>query len=273
LTAPIFDNAFTGPVSKIYETHLVPMIFAPYAADLARRVAARQPASVLELACGTGAVTRVLAEALPASASYVATDLSPAMLEEAKSIVTRRPIEWREADAQALPLPDASADAIVCQFGVMFFPDKPKAFAEARRVLTRGGALLFSVWDKMEANEFGDVVTQEMAKVFPDDPPNFLPRTPHGYNDVETIRRDLAAGGLTRPASIETVTFVSRAPSARHVALAYCQGTSLRAEIEARDPAGPGRATDAAERALTRRFGTGPIEGKLQALVVTAPAS
>ncbi|HET9749544.1 MAG TPA: class I SAM-dependent methyltransferase, partial [Casimicrobiaceae bacterium] len=157
------DKVFAGAVPRLYETHLVPLIFTAYAEDMARRVASRRPRRVLELAAGTGVVTRALAKALGVDAALVATDLNEGMLNEAKSIATARPVTWRQADAMALPFDDGSFDAIVCQFGAMFFPDKAAAFREARRVLVPGGTLAFSVWDRIEDNEFADVVTTSLA--------------------------------------------------------------------------------------------------------------
>ena len=154
-----------------------------------------------------------------------------------------------------LPFDDASFDAVVCQFGVMFFPDKAKAFAEARRVLRPGGVFLFNAWDRIEENEFADLVTQALATVFPADPPRFMARTPHGYHETSAIARDLSDGGFAAVPEISTVTRRSRAPSPRHPAIAYCQGTPLRSEIEARDSARLGEATDIAAEAIARRFG------------------
>jgi SAM-dependent methyltransferase len=191
------------------------------------------------------------------------------MLDMAASVGTERKVEWRQADAMNLPFADGAFDAVACQFGVMFFPDKVKAFAEARRVLAPGGVFLFNAWDRIEENEFADVVTTALASVFPADPPRFMPRTPHGYHDRSAIERDLASGGFTRPASIATIAARSKATSARIPAIAYCQGTPLRNEIEARDATRLVEATDAAARALAGRFGSGPVDAKIQAHVVT----
>jgi ubiquinone/menaquinone biosynthesis C-methylase UbiE len=181
--SPDTDKAFAGSIPKLYDTYLVPLIFEPYAADLASRLSSRSLSSLLEIAAGTGVVTRALASVLPASVAIVATDLNQAMLDQASATGTTRTVEWRRADALHLPFPDGTFDAVVCQFGVMFFPEKSEAFAEARRVLTPGGVLIFNVWDRIEENEFADTVTAALESVFPEDPPRFMARTPHGYHD------------------------------------------------------------------------------------------
>ena len=262
------DTAFAGSIPQIYEQYLVPLIFEPYAIDLVARLAGFSLKDVLELAAGTGVVTRRLALELPAGAAITATDLNQPMLDVAASIGTRRSVNFRQADAQQLPFRDATFDAVVCQFGVMFFPDRPRAFAEARRVLRPGGVFLFNVWDRLEDNEFAMIATEALAGVFPDDPPRFMARVPHGYHDSGAIRRDLAAAGFTRDPDIETIAARSRCASARLAATAYCQGTPVRAEIEARHASGLAAATDAVETALARHFGTGAVDGKIQARVV-----
>ena len=270
--ATAVDTAFTGSVAQFYERYMVPLIFEPYAVDLARRVAQAGPARVLELACGTGVVTRQLAVMLGRSARIVASDLNPAMLEEAARIGTERPVDWRQADAMQLPFEAASFDAVACQFGAMFFPDKPHAYAQARRVLRPGGLFAFSVWGPLAMNEFADAVTAALAALYPDDPPRFLARTPHGHHDAAALARDVAAAGFTDEPVLETVAFTSRAVSAHLAAKAYCEGTPLRGEIEARDPGGLDGATRAAQAELARRYGTGEIEGRIEAVVVTVRA-
>jgi len=272
MRSPNTDKVFAGSIPKLYETYLVPLIFEPYAVDLAGRLRTRPVSRVLEIAAGTGVVTRALASKLPASADIVATDLNQAMLDQASAVGTMRKVEWRQADAMRLPFHDSSFDAIACQFGVMFFPDKSKAFAEARRVLRPGGVFIFNVWDRIEENEFADTVTIALESVFPKDPPRFLARTPHGYHDRSQIARDLANGGFTSSPRIDTVATRSRAKSAREPAIAYCQGTPLRNEIETRDAARLGEATDVAAEAIAKRFGRGAVDGKIQAHVVTIEA-
>ncbi|MES2070021.1 MAG: class I SAM-dependent methyltransferase [Pseudomonadota bacterium] len=273
--SPDTDKAFGGSIPQCYEEYMVPLIFEPYAADLAKRLAdwsqfqPRPVTRVLEIAAGTGVVTRELASVLPASVSIVATDLNQAMLDLAATIGTQRPVEWRQADAMQLPFEDAGFDAVVCQFGAMFFPDKAKAFAEARRVLRPGGVFMFNVWDRIEQNEFADSVTTALAALFPADPPRFMARTPHGYHDLATITRDLQAGGFSAPPQMDTMAARSRADSARIAAIAYCQGTPLRSEIEARGQSRLAEATDIAAAAIARSFGPGQVDGKIQAHIIT----
>jgi ubiquinone/menaquinone biosynthesis C-methylase UbiE len=262
------DKVFTGSISKLYETYLVPLIFEPYAADLANRLASRSLTHVLEIATGTGVVTRTLASVLPEGVSIVATDLNQPMLDQAAALGTKRPVEWRQADAMQLPFQAGTFDAVVCQFGVMFFSEKSKAFSEAHRVLRSGGVFIFNVWDRIEENEFADTVTTALESLFPKDPPRFLARIPHGYYDRPIIERDLANGGFTASPQINTVAARSRAKSYRVPAIAYCQGTPLRNEIEARDPSRLGEATDIAAEAIGQRFGWGGVDGKIQAHIV-----
>jgi SAM-dependent methyltransferase len=268
MPAPDSDKIFAGSIPKLYNDYMVPLIFEPYAVDLTNRLASRRISRVLEIAAGTGVVTRKLAVALPASVSIVATDLNQAMLDLATEVGTTRPVEWRQADAMQLPFDNAAFDTVVCQFGVMFFPDKAKAFSEARRVLKPGGVLLFNVWNRIEENEFPHTVSEALASFFPTDPPRFMARTPHGYHDVTVIADDLRRGGFETPPQITTVPARSQAASARIPAVAFCQGTPLRNEIEPRDKSSLAEATDAAEEAIAQRFGRGAIEGKIQAHVV-----
>jgi SAM-dependent methyltransferase len=264
------DKLFAGSIPEIYDTLLVPLIFEPYAVDLADRLGEFAPQTVLETATGTGVLTRAMALRLPPSTRITATDLNQPMLDRAAA---RQPgdarVSWRQADAMALPFAEQTFDAVACQFGVMFFPDKVAGFREARRVLRSGGQLLFNVWDRIAENEFADVVTEALAARFPSDPPRFMARIPHGYGDTDRVRADLGAAGYKSLAA-ETVVRTSRANSAHDVAVAYCQGTPLRNEIEARPGAPLMEATDLAAEALRQRFGSGPIEGRIQAHVFRA---
>jgi len=263
------DKVFRGSIPALYDEYLVPMFFAPYARDMAARVAVLRPHRVLETAAGTGIVTRALAAALPGEATIEATDLSQPMLDQAARHPSPASISWRQADAQALPFPDAGFDAVVCQFGVMFFPDRAKAFAEAHRVLKPGGRFLFSVWDRIEANDFADVVLKAVTVMFPDNPLVFCARIPHGLYDTARLTTELQAAGFT-DVSVEAVALESEAPDALAVALGLCQGTPMRHEIETRDASRLGEATDAAAAAVAARFGAGAVNGQLRAFILTA---
>jgi len=263
------DAGFDGSIPELYERYMVPLMFEAYAQDLVARVALHRPASVLEIACGTGALTRELARRLPAGTSIVATDLNAPMLAHARRIGTARPVTWQQADAMRLPFPDESFDAVACQFGVMFLPDRSLGYAEMRRVLRPGGHLAFNVWGCIEANEFAHAVSVALRKVFPDDPPLFMERVPHGYFDTTRIAADLSGGGFTRGPEVVEVSTRSRAATPRIPAIAICQGTPLRTEIETRRPGALEHATDVAAEAIERRFGPGPVDGRMRALVLT----
>jgi ubiquinone/menaquinone biosynthesis C-methylase UbiE len=249
------------------------LIFAGFAEDIARRVAALAPTVILEIAAGSGVVTRALAPKLAPHAHYVATDLNQPMLDLAadRQGADAR-IEWRQADALALPFDEAAFDVVCCQFGAMFFPDRVAGYREAKRVLEPGGRFLFNVWDRIEENVFANDVTNALAEMFPSDPPRFMARTPHGYHDVLLIRSELERAGFSN-IMIETRSEESRAPSPRHLAIAYCQGTPLRNEIEARGADKLEAATEHVAAAVAKRHGNGVVSAKIQALVVTAAAS
>ena len=263
------DTAFAGSIPEIYDRNLVPLIFEGYARDMAVRVSSRNPRDILEVAAGTGVVTRAIAAALP-DAKIIATDLNQPMLDRA---ATQQPrggnVTWQQANAQALPFEAESCDAVLCQFGAMFFPERRLAYGEAYRVLRPRGRYIFNVWDEISENDFADVLTSALAARYPKDPPRFLARTPHGYHDPDTIFADAAAAGFTE-ISIDTVNEKSIAQTPLDAVIGYCQGTPLRSEIEARDPNGLAEATNIAANAIEKRFGRGPVEGRLRALVITA---
>ena len=264
------DKVFTGSIAENYDRYLVPLIFESFAADIAQKAAALSPSTILETAAGSGVVTRALAPGLSSDARYVVTDLNQPMLDYAAA---RQPedsrISWRSADAQALPFEDAAFDLVCCQFGVMFFPDRQSGYREAKRVLKPGGSFLFNVWDRIEENVFASDVTNALAEIFPNDPPRFLARTPHGYHDIRLIRNDLEQAGFSS-VMIETRAELSRASSPRHPAIAYCRGTPLRNEIEARDAGKLEAATDHAASAIANRHGNGEVAAKIQAHVIMA---
>lgn len=266
------DKKFVGSIPEFYERYLVPLIFESYAKDLAERLCVEPVSHVLEIAAGTGVVTRAVVEALGSDVSIVATDLNQAMLDHGASVIADGNVVWRQADALKLPFDDNTFDAVICQFSVMFFPDRIKAYSEARRVLKSGGRFIFNVWDHIGENEFADTVTQALASVFPADPPLFLARTPHGYSDIDEIASDLSKGGFTATPNIETMDARSKASNPSIPAIAYCQGTPLRNEIEGRDESLLKHATDVATTAVSERFGAGSVDGKIQGHIISIRA-
>ena len=249
---------------EVYERCLGSALFEPFAHHVADLVAALRPATVLELAAGTGLVTRELVDRLP-GAAITATDLNRAMVEWGASRVPEA--TWQVADAQQLAFEDASFDVAVCQFGVMFFPDRPGAFAEAARVLRPGGAFVFTTWDRIAGSELPARVEQAFARVLPDSPPDFMSRIPHGYHDPEQVRRDVLAGGL-EVERLEHVVLRGRAASARTLVEGFGQGSPLHFQLAERGDVDDIVAAAAAE--LTAELGTGPVDGEIAAFVATA---
>jgi ubiquinone/menaquinone biosynthesis C-methylase UbiE len=262
------DTVFAGSIPATYDRYLGPMLFAPYAKDMADRLAGLRSGAVLETAAGSGIVTQALAAALPATVELVATDLNPAMVDFARAKPGLERVTFRQADALALPFADASFDRVVCQFGVMFFPDRVAGYREALRVLKPGGRFVFNVWDSLAHNPATAAVVDIMATLFPSDPPRFLARTPHGYSDVEKIHTDLAQAGFGE-VSCETVSLPCRAPSSADPAIGFCQGSPMRMEIEARRPPGLEETTKSVVEALARRFGQ-VLDTTMQAHVFAA---
>ncbi|WP_380058414.1 class I SAM-dependent methyltransferase [Falsihalocynthiibacter sp. SS001] len=264
------DKKFDGSIPDIYDEYLVPLIFEGFAQDMASRVAALRPQRVLETAAGSGVVPRTLAPLLAAGAEYHVTDLNPPMLERAKSKQpARENLLWQQADALDLPFQDNSFDVVCCQFGAMFFPNKQQGYSEALRVLNDSGVFIFSVWDDIEENEFADSVTETAGRFFPDDPPLFLRRTPHGFGDTNIIENDLRAVGFSE-IDVHTLTKQSHASSGQEPAIAFCQGTPLRGEIEERDATLLEKITKQAATDIEAKFGSGPVSGKIQGHVIVA---
>lgn len=265
------DPDFSGSIPEIYDSYLVPILFEGYASDLADRVAASDPTAVLEVAAGSGAVPRALAPRLNGGCRYVVSDINPAMLECARQRHSDDRLEWREANAMSLPFEDESFDVVLCQFGVMFFPDHIKGFSEILRVLRPGGRFTFNSWGLLETNDFALVALETLIALYPEDPPLFLARTPYGYAETSRIDADLAAAGFKR-IRIETVELQSHAGLADDFAFGQTYGSPLRLEIEARGKPPLPQVRAAIENALVTRFGKGQITGRMTALVTEAIA-
>lgn len=262
----VSDASWVAGMPELYATHLGPALFEPFAPVVALRAQETSPTRVLEVAAGTGIATAALVGRLP-QAHIVATDLNEAMVSWAADRVPGA--AWSVADAQSLDFSDRSFDLVVCQFGVMFLPDKPAAFAEVARVLEPGGRFLFTVWDSVGLSPFPAALTTSVGEMFPEDPPDFVTRLPHGYADETRVRADLAAGGL-RVESVDRVVLPGSAPSARSLALGFGLGTPLRFELLRRGSLET--TVDALAERMTTILGEGPVTGDLAALVVSARA-
>jgi len=262
-------DAFDGSIPHFYEQGLGPLLFHWSAEELARCIEARPDQRVLETACGTGIATEALRKGLPEEVGIVATDLHQPMLDEAMERRGSLPgVEFQAADAQALPFADGAFDAVACQFGIMFFPDKALALREARRVLVPGGQLAFSVWDSLEANPSAKIAHETIAGFFPEDPPRFL-EIPFGYQDEQEIRELVTEAGFSE-VGFRAVDRQMELPSARGVAEGYVQGNPTVTAIRERGRVEPEVVVDAVHEALVQAFGEAPMRTPLRAIFVTA---
>lgn len=264
---PEVRTDFSGQLPDTYDRLLVPMLFAPYAAVLGERIAGLAPSRVLEVAAGSGALTRELVARLP-DAAITATDLAQPMLDRAAASGLTG-VRWQQADAQDLPVPDAAFEVWACQFGIMFVPDRPRAYREAHRVLVPGGHLVLATWTGLDDNGFADVLDASLRDLFPDDPPGFVRAVPHGYTDPDLVCLELSTAGFADP-RVDVVALESVAASAQDVATAFLHGTPAGHLVRERDPDGLAAATGHVAAAVRERYGPGTVRAPMTALVVSA---
>lgn len=249
IKAPLTDRIFAHSTPALYDRYMGPLLFEPYAKLVAERCAVLRPDRILETAAGTGIVTQAVHRAAP-GAQVVATDINPAMLEFATHVLRSEHISFQLADAQNLPFADGSFDLVLCQFGVMFFPDKIRANQEARRVLRPNGHYLLVTFNRLELNPIPKAAEDAVSAFFAHDPFDYMERGPFCYADPGRIKHDLLAAGFTN-VEIETIELSSRVNS-RDAAQGLVFGSPFRSEIERRDPSALDRAAEAVAQALVR---------------------
>ena len=260
------SSAFHGSIPEHYDRHLGPAFFESYAKDLIDRLPRGKLSAVLEVACGTGIVTRQLRDRLPQETRIVASDLNRAMFEyAARKFKSGEKLEWKEADAMALPFADQEFDGVLCQYGIMFVPDKELAFREAHRVLKSGGVFLFNVWDSLEQNEIPRLTHQTIASFFPQDPPKFY-QVPFGYHDRKVTQQALQSAGFAEIESF-VLKLPCRSPSPQDFAIGLVRGNPVSLEIQERGNVDVETVEKAVANTISERFGDGPVETTMQAIV------
>jgi SAM-dependent methyltransferase len=262
---------FDGSIPGIYDRHLGPFLFEPYARDLVSRLPVPAPPRVLEIACGTGIVTAALCSTLPAHTELVATDLNEAMIALARNRLGGAPnVTWRTADASALPFQDTEFDLVVCQFGLMFFPDKLAAVREFRRVLRRSGRLLLNVWDSLAENPIGRIAHETISAFFPGNPPDFF-QVPYGLADRSLLGRLIRDGGFEE-VRLEVVSLEGTSESARHAAYGLLHGNPMSAALRERGVSDSGPLVEALTAALAAAGGSAPLRLPMRAIVIEGRA-
>lgn len=264
-----YITAFAGSVPANYDKYLGPVLFEPYAIDLVKRIEKKSLRDVLELACGTGRVTKHLASLVPSDGSLIASDLNEDMLSVARKILPSLDVTWMVVDAQELPFSENSFDHIICQFGVMFFPDKEKAFAEAYRVLKADGRLLFNVWDSMEHNPRSAIVKNIVEGIMGDDAPDFMSKGPYSYNEKDVISQSLKDAGFNN-IDIDVVQITTYYPSADNLINGFVHGSPLSGYLAQLQPLLQQEIKDRLKQKITAEFGEAQIVSPMQALVVSA---
>lgn len=260
--------SFTGSIPDFYDSCLGPAWFDAFADDIAKRLSPKPPGDLLEIACGTGLVTRRMRDRLDPSVRLIATDISKAMLGYARGKLSdREGIEWREADAASLPFCDRQFGAVVCAFGVMFVPDKQAAFREARRVLKQGGTFVFNVWDRIEENPHAAANAEVLEGLFPADPEMRF-RLPYEMYDPALLKRLLAEAGFEE-VRIEKKRVQCDRVSARTIAIGHIRGSPRSLLIEKRGVS-VDEVIDLATAAISKIGGADPYRGSAQAVVVEA---
>ena len=255
----------TDSLAQQYDEYLGPLFFEPYAMDVANLIDPSVVSNALEIGCGTGRVTRHLSNILSPNASLVASDISQDMLAVAKEKLRNRNIEWKIIDAENLPIETDSVDLVVCYFGYMFVPDKAKAFAEALRVLRKGGMLLMATWDTLEHNEASHVFRKTVEKCFGETLPESS-KVASSMHDPAANAQMLQLAGFSKINSFRVVKKM-HAETAASAAQGLVKGGSLYNEILKRNPAWVDEIISTVEKELSEKYGKGPMIAPISAII------
>lgn len=252
-------------LARQYDKYLGPLFFEPYAMDVAGLIDPSVVGRALEIGCGTGRVTRHLSKLLSSNSSLIASDISQDMLVVAKEELPDRNIEWRIIDAENLPIETDSVDLVVCYFGYMFVPDKRKAFAEALRVLKKGGMLLMATWDTLEHNVPSLVFRKTVEKYFGEALPESSMVATSMHDPVANTQM-LQLAGFFKTKSFRVVKEM-HAESAARAAEGLVKGGSLYNEILKRNPAWLDQIISTVEQKLGEKYGKAPMIAPISAII------
>jgi ubiquinone/menaquinone biosynthesis C-methylase UbiE len=258
----------SGDSAAHYDRFYGPLYFEPYAIEVAKRIDPTAVTVALEIAAGTGRVTRHIRERISPTAKLIASDISDDMLGEAKKKLSHLAIEWQHIDAQELPFSDNSIDLVVCCFGYMFVPDKPKAFAEAYRILRPGGLFLFTTWDRLEENA-ASYTSKSIAMEYLEEPLTESSNLATSMSDETVIGQLLQDAGFSKK-TIEKVKLFSVSPSAKEAAQGLVEGGSVYEEVRKRNPAWIDEIKIKVEKVLAEKFGAAPMIAPISAVVCQA---
>ena len=255
-------------IAEKYDRYLAPFLFEPFAQDLSSRITSANYRDVLELACGTGRVTRHLRKVLPEQTKLVATDLHPDMIRIASEQLLNENINWQTADAQQLSFPDESFDLVVCQFGLMFMQDRMKALSEVHRVLRPGGKFIFNTWDKIENNGAIYLGNQIICSYFPENTPSSY-RVPFSMHQPDLLETNLVAAGF-KNIKVSGVEKEGLSPSAKDAAIGIVEGNRIYYHIMKKDPNLVEVIRNAVEQKIAEAYGDHPLKTSLKAWVFEA---
>lgn len=260
---------FNGSVPEVYETVLGNFIFEPFAVDIVNRISNKNAFNVLELAAGTGRVTKHLIHAFSPNAKIVASDISLPMMEKAKLVVSSQNLTWQQVDIADIPFSEGSFDVIVCQFGVMFLQDKLRAFSEIRRVLKLGGQLLFSTWACIEENPIWKISNQVATKFFGPAPAAIQKSGPFSICNAVDAEAQLHDAGFIHT-KVEKQRITSSISSASLAAKGFIHGLPLKDIIIKQNPEILSQIQEEMENSFADHFGNNPLTASFTAFVFEA---